>query len=235
MSHPLTYTACRLIGQKRTGTKRAIAYGFTDGEGGLFREITITYHFENGTYERVLTFPDEWDNDDAEFEETSSTYDPEFNGGTEGSGYGDPEDPAETYEFGNEITATAIQTYMETTATVEWGSWQSWFEVATTSTATSHGLYDVFSQTLSSTSFTLEFSDNAAGLTGFRLGNSTHLEPRFMLATPIPAKIRLKNGDDDASTEDLSPSGPLEPGPVKVELDVEHALVADRLEFLPWL
>lgn len=232
MSHPLVHTGVRLVAESRSGTKEAIAYGFANGSGQLWRRMKITYYFENGSYYRELQFDDVYDDPDATWTEIGTDYDPNFNGGTDGSGYGDPEDPAQEYLFYDRLYDTDVKTYMEGIAPT-WEDWEAWFEIKATATSSAHDQYTA-SNTLSSTSFTITLSDNAEGLVGSYAGASTHLEPRLMLLTPIPAKIQITNGDDPASTETLTPGSYLEPGEVKIELDAEHDMILNQLQWLPW-
>lgn len=230
MAAPIVFTGVRLMGEKRNGAKLAIAGCFSDGAGNFYRVDKVTKHFTNGDYYIEYTYTG-FDGDP--FEETDTDYDPFFNGGTDGSGYGSP-DGDDTHEFSEPISESGVSAHWDGMA-VTWEDWEDWFDLKTNSTATAHAYYSGTTGTLSSTSYEITTTD-----AGFEGGPSTiqaesvHLQGRCTVLTPQPCKITYTNGSGAPAVQTLIPGVPHTFAEVQVEEDATHSATLSALQWLPW-
>lgn len=230
---PIT-TGCRLLMQERSGTTLKSISLFADGSGGLYKVMTVTFHFENGTWFSERTFPGTWDGADV-WEETDTDYDPFFNGGTDGSGYGNSVDPYETYAFSQPVTESdAIAEGNATTPTM--GAWTGVAEIATNSLPEAHEHSDgtTINEATGVTSFVVTKTDNVEAGPGGWAVEVIGVEAQFVNAGPMPCKLFYQSSPAAATTQALS-AGASWTAPAAGRVNGEHHDIRlTAIQWLPW-
>lgn len=232
MSQLLPFTGIRLLGEYRTGAVTGVLNFFADDAGDRWRVVKVTHHHENGDYYFEYTYTGFADEP---YEVTDTDYDENFNGGTNGSGYGAMTDPEE-YEFSIPANRTDLENHIESAAP-EWEEWTQWFNITGKELPAvfAMGLDNIDFATGQGTTYTIGVSDPGfeGGLGAFS-GSAQHLEARFTILTPIPGIVRYAIGDEDAATHQLIPGiswSPEEAPLVPDEVVVIHYL---GITWLPW-
>lgn len=227
------FTGARLIMEGRSGSKRPAIACWADGSGGLFKVITITFHFENGTWFSERTLPGSWDGDDT-WEETDTDYDEGFNGGENGDGYGNAIPPYESYAYSDEVTQGDVEAQVSGMSPT-WGAWTGTAAISTNvpSEAFEHADDRILLQH-GDTSYTITKTDNTeAGLGGWA-ADVTAVQARFKVVCPLAVRVFYQSGSAAATSELLSPGSVWTAPDPDVAIDENHAVTVSALQWLPW-
>jgi hypothetical protein len=228
------FTGARLIMEERSGSKRPAIACWADGSGGLFKVITITFHFENGTWFSERTLPGTWDGSGT-WEETDTDYDPDFNGGTDGSGYGNAIPPYESYEYSDEVTQSDVEAEVSSMSPT-WGSWTGTAAINTNvpSEAFEHADGSTFNASTGDTSYTITKTDNTEAGFGGLAADVTLVQARFKVVCPLAVRVFYQSGPSAATSELLSPGSVWTAPDPDVAIDENHAVTVSALQWLPW-
>lgn len=238
---PPARTYSHLVMEEQAGTASGSIACWADGTGGLFKEITITFHFENGTWFSKRKLPGTWDGDST-WEEIDTDYDPNFNGGSGGSGYGDPVDPDsglpsifnETYSFSDEVTQSMVETHANS-ATLAWGSPSGVNAIDTVSPAEAFEHANTVSGFLTgTTTFTVTKSDNVEATLGGWAYDVTGLRAIFTNKGPTSAKLFYQAYPAAATTMSLPPGSSHTTPEAGLVIDEHHAIELTAIQWLPW-
>ena len=227
-------TGARLIMEERSGSKTPAIACWADGSGGLFKVMTITFHFENGTWFSERTLPGSWDGDGT-WEETDTDYDPEFNDGTDGSGYGNSISPYESYAFSEEVTQSDLEAEVSSMSPT-WGSWTGTAAIDTNvpSEAFEHADGITFNASSGDTSYIVNKTDNTEAGFGGWAANVTAVQVRFKVPCPLSVRVFYQSGTAAATSELLSPGATWTAPDPDVEIDASYAVTVSALQWLPW-
>lgn len=218
-------TGVRLHIEARGGSKYARVNGWTDGSGDFYRQLKQTFHFVGGgSWYQVLRF-NGWAGD--AYDVIDTDYDPDTD-------YGTAADPPFTLsDYTDEITETTITDYIAT-ADADWLEWEpAAADLITTDPEEAFQHYDTWDFTGFATAYDIVRSDGEGSVAGFWEATVNLQAQRLTVLTPVPAKVRVSNGDDTPTIQTLTPGAPYTVETKTAPGEI-YTLTFDQLQWSPW-